>query len=128
MLWQSRQPRIAYRDGQLLFYLRSGRPIRLPVAIVQCAFLGSGGAPVSDIGSREINAANLVIRLDKKAVDWADVEVKPALGRWTEGYITIHGAWCEPLTLDVVQRLNIRLHELNQPAAVLTPGSGEEHS
>ncbi|HEY2827859.1 MAG TPA: hypothetical protein VGJ04_09690, partial [Pirellulales bacterium] len=46
-----------------------------------------------------------------KATDYHQRDVKPALGRWDEGYVTIHGAWCEPLTLEVVQRLNVRLAE-----------------
>jgi hypothetical protein len=113
-VWQCRQPRMAYEAGHLLLYLRSGPPIRLPVELVQCAFLSAG--PTQVPGSGERRTANLVIRLDEKAGDWANVAVKPALGRWSDGYITVHGAWCEPLTLDAVQRLNLRLHELNQPA------------
>jgi hypothetical protein len=116
---QSRQPRIAYEAGHLLLHLRSGPPIRLPVELVQCAFLGAG--PTQVPGGGERRTANLVIRLDEKAADWTNVPVKPALGRWSDGYITIHGAWCEPLTLDVVQRLNLRLHELNQPTAATSP-------
>jgi hypothetical protein len=112
---QSRQPRIAYEAGHLLLYLRSGPPIRLPVELAQCAFLGAGPTPLP--GSGEMRTANLVIRLDETAADWANIAVKPALGNWSDGYITIHGAWCEPLTLDVVQRLNLRLHEINQPAS-----------
>jgi hypothetical protein len=116
LLWQTRQPRLAYEAGRLLIYLRSGPPIRLPVELVQCAFLGAGPTqlPGRGVGLR---SANLVLRLDEKATDWHEVEVKPALGRWSDGYITIHGAWCEPLKIDVVQRLNERLHALNQAAA-----------
>jgi hypothetical protein len=117
LLWQTRQPRLAYETGHLLIYLRSGPPIRLPVELVQCVFLGVGPTqlPGRGVGLR---SANLVLRLDEKATDWHEVEVKPALGRWSDGYITIHGAWCEPLKIDVIQRLNERLHELNQtPAA-----------
>src|ERR1700736_5348933 len=42
LLWQTRQPRLAYEAGHLLIYLRSGSPIRLPVEVVQCAFIGAG--------------------------------------------------------------------------------------
>jgi hypothetical protein len=113
---QSRQPRIAYEAGHLLLYLRSGPPIRLPVEYVQCAFLGAGSTQLPGPSGRQIRTANLVIRLDEKAIDWAEVSVKPALGRWSEGYITIQGAWCEPLTLELVQHLNQRLHDLAHPA------------
>ena len=114
LLRQTRQPRLAYEGGHLLIYLRSGPPIRLPVELVQCAFLGAGPTQLPGRGSLGLRSANLVLRLDERATDWQEVEVKPALGRWSDGYITIHGAWCEPLKIDVVQRLNERLHELNQ--------------
>jgi hypothetical protein len=121
LVWQGRQPRLAYEDGLLLLNLRSGAPIRLPIELVQCAFLGAGSTQLPGLGGREIRTANLVMRLEEKASDWAEVSVKSALGRWSEGYITIHGAWCEPLTLDLVQHLNQRLHELKQ---VRGQGSG----
>ena len=126
LIRQSRQPRIAYEAGHLLLYLRSGAPIRLPVEFVQCAFLGAGSTQLPGPGAREIRTANLVIRLDEKAIDWAEVSVKPALGHWSEGYITIHGAWCEPLTLDLVQHLNKRLHDLVHPSrAACAPDTTE---
>src|SRR5260221_5423816 len=113
LLWQTRQPRLAYEAGHLLIYLRSGPPIRLPVELVQCAFLGTGPTqlPGRSAGPR---SANLMLRLDEKATDWHAIEVKPALGRWSDGYLTIHGAWGDPLKMDVVHRLNERLHALNQ--------------
>jgi hypothetical protein len=117
LFWQIRQPRLAYESGHLLVYLRSGPPIRLPVELVQCAFLGAGPTQIRGTAGAALRSANLVLRLDEKASQWHEIEVKPALGRWSEGYITIHGAWCEPLRIDVVQRLNERLHELNQSAA-----------
>jgi hypothetical protein len=54
------------------------------------------------------------VRVAEKATDYHHREVKPALARWDEGYVTIHGAWCEPLTLQVVQRLNARLAEAHR--------------
>lgn len=117
LLWQLRQPRLAYASRHLLIFLRSGPPLRLPVELVQCAFLGTGPTQMSGPAGAKLRSSNLVIRLEEKATEWHEREVKPALGRWSDGYITIHGAWCEPLTLEVVQRLNTRLHELNQPAA-----------
>jgi hypothetical protein len=114
LVWQGRQPRLAYEDGHLLLNVCSGAPVRLPVEFVQCAFLGAGSTLLPGLGGREIRTANLVMRLEEKATDWAEVSVKPALGRWSEGYITVYGAWCEPLTLDLVQHLNQRLHELKQ--------------
>jgi hypothetical protein len=128
LFWQTRQPRLAYEAGHLLVFLRSGPPIRLPVELVQCAFLGVGPTQLPGSSGAGLRSANLVLRLDEKATVWHEVEIKPALGRWSEGYITIHGAWCEPLRIDVVQRLNERLHELNQTAAASTAVKPEDHA
>jgi hypothetical protein len=127
LVWQCRQPRLAYDAGHLLVYLRSGGPIRLPVELVQCAFLGAGPTPLRGPRGASLRSANLVLRLDEKATDWHEVEVKPALGRWTEGYVTIYGAWCEPLRMEVVQRLNERLHELNHAAAAAQDAADKTH-
>ncbi len=126
MLWNSRQPRIAYENGHLLLNMRGDGPIRLPVELVQCAFLGAGSTQLPGPGGRAIRTSNLVIRLDEKATEWSEVVVKPALGRWSEGYITIYGTWCEPLTFELVQHLNQRLHDLAQAERVSgEPGAME---
>ena len=47
-----------------------------------------------------------------RAEAWHRQEVKPGLGKWCEGYITIRGTWCEPLSVGLVNRLNQRLAEV----------------
>ena len=111
LAWQSGQPRVGYVPGYLLLYLRPGAPIRLPIEAVEACFLGSGPLKLSDTGESGLRTANLVFRIADKASDWASVPIKPALGQWVDGYVTIHGTWCERLTLDVVRRINVRLHE-----------------
>jgi hypothetical protein len=111
---QLRRPRIAFRDGKVLFNLRSGAPVAVPVEVVEAFFLGQGPARIPAIEGRSAETINLVGRLSQKAPEWAKVEVKPALGRWCEGYVTIRGTWCEPLNGEVIRRLNRRLRELHQ--------------
>src|SRR5438046_420463 len=60
LAWQARQPRLAYGAGTILVYLRSGPPIRLPVEVVECVFLGSGRTQLAGTSSRELKTANLV--------------------------------------------------------------------
>ena len=117
LAWQSRQPRIAYEPGYLRVYLRLGSPLRVPLGIVECCFLGSGPLKLSDTSESSLKTANLVFRLADRATDWVNRPVKPALGKWADGYITIHGAWCEPLTLEVMKRINSRLHEVHEASA-----------
>jgi hypothetical protein len=111
LLWQLRRPRVAYTGGHVLFYLRAGRPIAVPVAHVEAFFLGQGPTRFpGNLGKQE--AVNLVARLARRASEWTHQEVKPSLGSWCDGYVTIRGTWCEPLGTDVVRRLNRRLKEV----------------
>ena len=114
--WQ--RPRLAVRGGVLLVGLRFGSSIRMPLEVTECAFFGRGPGDIPGRGEKEIKVINLVVRLDQRATEWAKREVWPAFGSWTDGYITIRGTWCEPLTLEVVQHINQRLHDLKQQAAI----------
>ncbi len=107
--WQLRLPRIARRGDELLFYLRSGPPEHVPLAIVEGFLLGQGPSYVRSGKPDASECANIVVRLAEKAEDFAHREVKPALGYWCKSYVTIRGTWCEPLSLAMVNRLNARL-------------------
>lgn len=111
------RPRIAYRDGCVLFNLRGKEPAEVPVEVVEAFFLGQGPAHLPTIKSQPPECVNLVARLSEKAPEWAKIDVKPALGAWCEGYVTIRGTWCEPLDVEVIRRLNRRLRELREAAA-----------
>jgi hypothetical protein len=111
LLTQLRKPRIAYHDGQVLFYLRRGRPIAVPVDIVEAFFLGQGPATLPGSLPRQ-EAVNLVARLSRRATEFARRDVKHVLGNWCDGYVTIHGTWCEPLDTEMIRWLNRRLQEV----------------
>jgi hypothetical protein len=114
LVTQMRRPRIAYRNGEVLFTLRSGPPVAVPVQVVEAFFLGQGPAKIPPVDGKPAESVNLIARLSQKAPEWAKVEVKPALGQWCEGYVTIRGTWCEPLNGEVIRRLNRRLRELHE--------------
>jgi hypothetical protein len=107
-LWR---PRIAFQDGHVLFFLRSGSPLAVPVHIVEAFFIGQGPATIAGLPGHQ-RTATLVARLSQRAVEWARRDVKPALGKWCDGYITIFGTWCEPISEDLLRRLNHRLGEV----------------
>lgn len=119
LLVQVRQPRIAYNDGHVLFYLRSGAPLAVPVEMVEAFFLGQGPLMLSGGPSRGGATVNLVARLSQRAPEWSHQDVKPALGRWCDSYVTIRGAWCEPLTEAVIRRINRRLREVTEANAAI---------
>lgn len=111
MLLQLRRPRIAFRTGNVLFYLRSGPPIAVPLEIVESFFVGQGPAHLPAV-TNQPRTVNLVARLSRRHPEWAEQPVKVALGSWTDGYVTIRGSWCEPLDSETIRRLNRRLKEV----------------
>jgi hypothetical protein len=115
---QLSRPRIAFNNGHVLFYLRSGPPLAVPAEIVEAFFVGQGPAALPGGLSPPQQTANLVARLSQRATEWTQRDVKPALGNWCEGYVTIRGTWCEPLNAELVRRLNRRLSQVK---------TGEEH-
>jgi hypothetical protein len=117
LLLQLRKPRLAYCDRHLLVGLRSGAPIRVPIEFVECFWLGQ--APSLLPGKRHAHSetAAVVIRIAESAEAWHHQEVKPQLGKWCEGYVTIRGTWCEPLSIPLVNRLNQRLAEVSRAAS-----------
>ena len=112
LVWQLRRPRVALRDGNVLFYLRRGSPIAVPMGVVEAFFIGSGPATLPAGIQSQQSTVNLVARLSQRETQWAQQEVNAALGRWCEGYVTIRGTWCEPLNGEVIRRLNRRLKEV----------------
>lgn len=115
LLWRSRRPRLAYRDGHLLVYLRLGAPLRVPIAAVEGFLLGHGPAHLPGKAAR-LDASQLVIRLSERSPEWERVDVFRPLGSWCNHYVTIRGTWCEPLSVERVNRLNARLDEVSRAA------------
>jgi hypothetical protein len=118
--WQGRLPRLGYAEGFLLVHLTGERPERVPVEAVECFFLGTGSWQMLGKHGHELPIRNLVVRLAERATEFHERSVKSTLGTWEGGYITIHGAWCEPLTLELVNRLNARLSQVHRTTADVT--------
>jgi len=103
-------PRLAYDEPNLLVYLKSTAPVRLPIDVVECFFEGQAPSMVGELdATADTRAKAIVIRLAEAAQEWRKVDVNPVLGRWCDGYITIHGTWCEPLDRDLIVELNNQL-------------------
>lgn len=111
MLTQLRHPRIAFRDGMVLFYMRVGRPIAVPVEIVESFFFGQGPAHLPAV-PKQPQTVNLIARLSQRHTEWASQKVQPSLGSWCDGYVIIRGTWCEPLNSELIRKINRRLKEV----------------
>lgn len=109
LLWLAAQPRLAYEPDSLLVYFEPREPVRVPLEIVECFFLGQGPSQLPEIAGIEPETSNVIVRLAERAKDWHHRDVKPALGHWCEGYITLRGAWCEPISGEALKELNHRL-------------------
>lgn len=114
LVGQLRRPRIAYAERKLLFFLRARQPVAVPVEHVEAFFLGQGPTNLPVGAGQKAETVNLVARISQKAPEWAEVEVKQALGNWKDSYATVRGTWCEQLTTEVIRRLNHRLREVTQ--------------
>jgi len=108
------QPRLAYDSGELLVFFEPNTPTRVPIDIVECFFLGQGASELPKLKGREPETQNVIVRLAESAVDWKHRDVRPAIGHWCEGYITLRGSWCEPITPALMKRLNHRLAEIHR--------------
>jgi hypothetical protein len=115
---QARRPRLGYAGGHLAVYLRGARPIRVPIETVECFFLGQGPSWLPRLAGGTAwsspETSTLIVRLAEAAPDWKHRDVRPWLGLWCESYITIRGTCCEPLSGDLVARLNRRLVEVHR--------------
>jgi hypothetical protein len=116
LVWRARQPRLAYANGHLLVWLRGAEPLRVPLEYVECFWLGQTLAMLPGRHDENAEVAAVVIRVADSAGEWRQQEVSPELGTWCEGYITIRGTWCEPLSIELVNRLNQRLSQVNTRA------------
>ncbi|MEM8946611.1 MAG: hypothetical protein AAGD11_15670 [Planctomycetota bacterium] len=125
LIWQSLKPRIAYRNGQVLFFLRTGAPFAVPIKVVEAFFQGEGLAHLPAGPQDGAKSVNLIARLSQRHAEWQQRDVKPALGRWDEGYITVHGTWCEPIDGEVIRRLNRRLAEVTRQDSAQAESSGK---
>ncbi|MBM3999893.1 MAG: hypothetical protein FJ297_10205 [Planctomycetes bacterium] len=105
VLW--RTPRLAYSRGELLVYLRSSMPYRVPIEAVECFLFAEGPSGLARGGKEPTRA--VLVRLAEGARELRDRQVHPALGQWRESHILIRGTWCEPIDGSLLKRLNDRL-------------------
>ena len=106
------QPRVAYEPGELLVYLGSREPVRVPIEVVEVFFVGQGASNLPKVKGKEPETTNIIVRLAEAAPEWKHRDVEPRFAHWCEGYITLRGAWCEPIGETALRHLNKRLVEV----------------
>lgn len=117
------QPRIAYRDGELLLYLGSANAERVPIEFVEVFFRGQAASLIAGQSEHQVaegpETSTVVVRIAERAEPWHKRPTRAMLGQWCGGYITVRGTWCEPITADVIQGLNRRLIEIHRQRAAV---------
>ena len=115
-------PRLACDGQDLLLHLRLGPPLRVPAEAVELIFRGQG--PAREGSSKK--CSHLVLRLAERRRDLRSRAVQSQLGRWTDGHITLLGAHCEPVTAELIERVNRRLIETRRAIrAAEAKGAGQ---
>jgi hypothetical protein len=109
------RPRVAYAHGHVRLYV-AALPELVPLDVVEAFLLGVGPALLHGEQFSQTQSRNLVIKLADRAADWIKRPVDPRIASWCDGYVTLRGAWCEPLSSELVQRLNDRLVALQAQA------------
>lgn len=119
LIRQLRLPRLASDGKHLLVYGGLRYPTAIPIEIVECFFLGKGPAtPHSAAEGPVVQSANVIVRLAQRASEWSERPIAPDVGQWRDSYITLRGAWCEPLDIGRVNALNARLRDVQQASAI----------
>ncbi len=103
-------------DGESLFIYLTPAPIQIPLEVVECFFRGQGPAMLGGPEAKDAEVSNIVIRLAERARDWKTRAVVARWGQWQDGYIIIRGSWCEPITRELIDRLNRDLAQAQKKA------------
>lgn len=109
-----RSARLSLCDDHLLLRLGGRAAQRVPIELVEGFLLGQGPSHLPGRRGERLETTTLVLRIAERAAEWEHVEVDPRLASWCGHYVTIRGTWCEPLGVELVNRLNARLHAAHQ--------------
>jgi len=121
------RPRIGLDGEGVAVHLRPARVDVVPLGAVECFFLGSRlePPPPGDHSTGGERVRTLVMRIAERAVDHAQRPTLPVWGGWREGSVTFDGRWCEPLSVDLVRRLNRELAAAKRAAKARSVTDGE---
>ena len=125
--WASR-PRLAYQEGELLVYLGEVEPYRVPIDVVEVFFRGQSDVPLAALQRTSAKTSNVIVRLAEAEPQWHRREIPSAFGKWADGYIILSGAWCEPITLELLRQLNGRLAAIHRARRCCSGESCESSS
>ncbi len=98
--------RMRLRGDNLQLALNWVQSTRIPLDVVECIFAGETKGAWAISPKIPYRTRSLVIRLAETARPWSSGPVVKTFATWSDGYITLHGLWCEPLDRDLILQLN----------------------
>jgi hypothetical protein len=109
-----RTPLLVLDDTSLVVRMDWAVPEKIPIEYVECFFLGEGQTELPAGAGRSAKTRTVVVRLAETARQYRDRPVPHWLGRWKDGYITVNGAWCEPITCELLTAFNEQLRDVQR--------------
>ncbi len=109
-------PRLVLGRNHLFVFVRGIWPWRIPLDDVECFFIGQAPSAlrVAHPTGGRVESVTVVIRLSERATDCHKRRTNLLLAKWSDGYVTLFGTWCEPLDGDFVNHMNRRLAEVKR--------------
>jgi hypothetical protein len=110
------RPRLAFDGRKLRIHIGTAQPALIPIELIEGFLLGKGPSYLSGKDDYKTETSTLIVRIAERAPEWEKVPTNVRVAAWCGHYVTLRGTWTEPLSVDVVNRLNQRLYEVQQAA------------
>ena len=110
------RPRLAFDGRQLRVNIGKVNPAVIPIELVEGFFLGKGPAYLKGKDDYKTETSTLIVRVAERAPEWEKLPTDVRVAAWCGHHITLRGTWTEPLNVDVANRLNQRLYDVQQAA------------
>lgn len=114
------QPRLVHEGTVLKVRLAPGVVQAVPLAVVECFFIGSSLLePDTPPRAEQIThrVGTLVMRVAERAAAWQTRPTFAPWGTWEDGAIVFDGRWCEPLSVELARQLSGKLVEAKRAEA-----------
>ncbi len=108
-VYSLRLPRLELASGQLRVYLGRSRPEYIPIESVDCILAGQSNLSLRSKGIEDARTSTLILRLSDAVEARHGEDVRGRYGHRDREYVTLYGAWCEPIDERLIRRLNRQL-------------------
>lgn len=111
------RPRLTFGNKQLRIDVGLQGLVSVPIELVEAFLLGKGPAFLNGCDDKRTETSTLIVRIAERAPEFEKVATNVRIAAWCGYYVTLRGTWTEPLSVELVNRLNQRLHDVQQAMA-----------